>query len=127
MKRKIRLSNLPNPFSHFKIQLNLDLGNLFFVVKLLVHFLILEEKISCYYLQDYNSNDIFYQNNCLAPTRDEINDGEDSHEIFSIDGDHSFCYSGQSRIKNILFSLQKYMFCIHCTCFIPSIFIISEL
>ena len=35
-----------------------------------------------------NSNDIFYQNNCLAPTRDEINDGEDSHEIFSIDGDH---------------------------------------
>ena len=73
MKRKIRLSNLPNPFSHFKIQLNLDLGNLFFVVKLLVHFLILEEKISCYNLQDYNSNDIFYQNNCFAPTGDEIN------------------------------------------------------
>ena len=35
-----------------------------------------------------NSNDIFYQNNCLASTRDEINDREDSHEIFSIDGDH---------------------------------------
>ena len=44
--------------------------------------------IVCYNLQDYNSNDILYQNNCYAPTGDEINDGEDSHEIFSIDGDH---------------------------------------
>ena len=37
-----------------------------------------------------NSNDIFYQNNCFAPTGDEINDREDSHEIFNIDGDHFF-------------------------------------
>ena len=29
-----------------------------------------------------NSNDILYQNDCLAPTRDEINDEEVSHDVF---------------------------------------------
>ena len=34
---------------------------------------ITNRKNYCYNLQVYNSNDIFYQNNCFAPTGDEIN------------------------------------------------------
>ena len=33
------------------------------------------------------SNGLFYKINCIEPTGDEINDGENAHEMFSIDGD----------------------------------------
>ena len=76
-------------------------------------------KVDCLSImpQDYNSIKFLYQINSYAPTRDEINSTERMLMRFSVSMEIiSFCNSGQSRIKK-KFSLQKYMFCIHCICF----------